>query len=127
MSVRSLTGRRGRLIGLAVVAVALAGLFAMHGLSPHGTTHASSETTSMHGEHETGPSVAQLPGDDDSEELLMLCLALLVAAVIGLAGRRHATRWFVRDAILPGRLVAPAASRRYRDPPDLLALSIQRC
>jgi hypothetical protein len=114
-------------IGLAAIVVALAGLFAMHGLAPHGTTHASPEATSMHGDHGTNPADGQLPGHDDSDDLLMLCLALLVAGVIAFAARHHSARSFFRDAAPPDPVAAPAASRRYRDPPDLHVLSIQRC
>jgi hypothetical protein len=131
MSVRSFTGAGGRLAGLAAVAVALAGLFAMHGLSPHGSAHSSStpmsEATSMHADDGTDLPGSQLPAGGDGDDLLALCLALLVAGVVGLAARGRPIRVTVRNTSRAGRVTSPATARRYRDPPDLHALSILRC
>lgn len=127
MSPRSLTARRRRLIGLAVLAVALAGLFVMHGLSPHGTTHAGPETAAAHAGEHPAPS-GGMPADDGGHDtLLAMCLALLVAGVIGLATRGRSFRWVIRDDTRPGLVALPWTARRDRDPPDLHALSIQRC
>lgn len=127
MSARSLTRRHGRLIGLAVLAVALAGLFAMHGLSPHSTSHASAETAGLHPVHDMDPPV-ELPADEgDHDALLALCLALLVAGVVVLAARGGAVQWAARDAVRHDPLTTPVAARRDRDPPDLHFLSIRRC
>lgn len=113
-------------IGLAAIGVALAGLFAMHGLSPHGA-HSSPEATSTHGDHGTDLSGGQLPAGGDEDALLALCLALLVAGVVGLVARARPIRMTARHGNRPNPGTSPATARRDRDPPDLHALSILRC
>lgn len=125
--------------------VALLGLFAMHGLTSHGTAHgdhagepiavltAVERAHAAHGTSDvtTGTSgtrgVSEVPDPDRSPlGLAGMCLAILLAGVIValaarrsvLAGREHSG---VRSA---GR---PARARRDRDPPCLFTLSIQRC
>lgn len=128
MSARPLSGPRGRLVGLAVVAVAVAGLFAMHGLSAHGAAHPSpAEAVGVHSDHG-----ADLPGgvpaDHGDDMLLSLCFALLVVGIVGLAMRgRPGMRWVRRDANPPLLVTTRWTARRDRDPPDLHALSIRRC
>jgi hypothetical protein len=127
MSALVITRPPGRLIALAVLGVALAGLFAMHGLSAHGTAQPLPETVGVHAEHDP-----DLPGGVPAEQghhdaLLVLCVALLVAGVVVLAARGGSIRWATRDAGPSPPSTAPWTSRRDRDPPDLHALSILRC
>lgn len=126
MPAGSHSGRR-RLLGLAVVVVALAGLFAMHGLSTHGVADPPAPGMSMHADHGGDPSDGGLPGDDHQHDVLLLCLALLAAGVVVLAVRRGWVRWPTRKVSTARSLTTPRAARRDRDPPDLRALSIQRC
>jgi hypothetical protein len=107
--------------------VALAGLFAMHGLSAHGAAQPLPETVGLHAEH-TPDLPGGVPGEQGHHDaLLALCLTLLVAGVGILAARGGSIRWATRDASPPPSLTAPWTSRRDRDPPDLHALSILRC
>lgn len=171
-----LTWRRAGSSGarLLVLLAALAGLFAMHGMSDHGTTHHGSSPT-----HQASQAVPAMQGtqwiqaatmaahtasaapaaglhravhesaddreimsdlvatakvaatgdvlDDGLHVAMGLCLAILAAAV-ALALRRLRT-WAhpltpalldTLQRLLPARARAP-------DPPDLHALSIQRC
>jgi hypothetical protein len=114
-------------IGLAAIAVALAGLFAMHGLSPHSTGHPSPDAMSMDAEHGTDLSGGELPAGGDGDDLLALCLALLVVGLVGLAARGRPIRVALRDTTRRDRVTPLDTARRYRDPPDLHALSILRC
>ena len=109
--------------------VALLGLFAMHGLSDHGT----SEHLGMVGDqqvtmpaHSAGNAADEPAGDSDMG-IAGLCLAILVGAVLGFAVVRLRLMSFFRPW-------PPRADRRWsvgagrdRDPPDLVHLSIQRC
>lgn len=125
-------------------AAALIGLFAMHGLAAHGTSHqehlaepmvmvaedhddmlvvtdhATAERTvsGSLGDGAPGPGLLGLAG---------MCLAVLLAGVVlaVLLGRRVAVQSH-RDR---GSRASgwPHRSRRDRDPPCLLALSVQRC
>jgi hypothetical protein len=124
MSAPSLTGPGGR---LAVLVVALAGLFAMHGLSAHGAAHASREAIGGHADHDMDLPTGVPADEGDHDALLALCLALLVAGVVGLAARGRSVRWSTRDATPALLLTTPWTARRDRDPPDLHALSIRRC
>lgn len=142
---------------MGVLLVALAGLFAMHGLSGHGTGHGrSAEMVSStatdpvqvaHGEHEPGAHHAVItqdgatgaaqglptavPGDDSHENaligLLGLCLAVLVAAVVGLAAWLSRSGLVRRGAAVRHGLSGLALIGRDRGPPGPLVLSIQRC
>ncbi len=139
----------GTSVGRVLVMVAaLAGQFAMHGLADHGmggpdAAVALDVSTSMaHGSdamtvagHGSGMATeaAESPGrqpmqDDHDMGLVGLCLAvLLVVLLIGLSvwrrGLRPLSGWMPRWR--PNRLVLarPGPMR----PPDLVALSIQRC
>jgi hypothetical protein len=136
----------GMSVGRALVMVAaLAGLFAMHGLSDHGmggpdaVVHVDGSRAMTHGSdamkvagHVSGVTT-QAPGqqpihNDHGTGLGGLCLAVLVAVLlIGLSIWRRGLRplsaglphWRPTHLVLkrPGPL----------RPPDLLALSIQRC
>ncbi|UUW91158.1 DUF6153 family protein [Nocardioides sp. WV_118_6] len=133
----------GLLLRRVLVALAaLAGLFAMHGMADHGVASATlpAATAAMatmagHDAGSTGHHDGTGDGTDDgsggghSGTMAELCLALLVLAAAGLAAgllsrgrpllalRPAPTRWRV--------LIARAA--RFRDPPDLFRLSVQRC
>ncbi|MBU2695467.1 DUF6153 family protein [Pimelobacter sp. 30-1] len=117
-----------------VTLAALAGLFAMHGMADHGVASAPLPATAamatMAGHHDgTGDGTDDGSGGGHSGTMAELCLALLVLAAAGLAAgllsrgrpllalRPAPTRWRV--------LIARAA--RFRDPPDLFRLSVQRC
>lgn len=136
----------GTSVGRVLVMIAaLAGLFAMHGLSDHGMggpdavvkagmsrpmTHASDAVT-MAGQ--VSGMAAEAPGrqpmrNDHGMGLVGLCLAVLVAVLlIGLSvwrrGLRPLSVW--RLHWRPNRMVV--TRRGPLRPPDLLALSIQRC
>lgn len=117
--------------------VALVGLFAMHGLSDHGASAHVSVTpaeSSMAG-HSMAATSSEPPAagtEDDPaghSELALagLCLAILVAAVLGFGFARRRVMAYL--GMWAPRL-ARAWSRfpgRDRDPPDLIRLSIQRC
>jgi hypothetical protein len=140
---RSRSPRRcGAALGRAVaVLVALAGLFAMHGLSDHGVAHhAAGGTVEM----SDGSGMAAIvpvdahrsPHADDTERspapdddgLVGLCLALLSAGlVLALALGRHGWRRGLHASYDAGRRAITAARSRPLDPPDLVRLSIQRC
>ncbi|GAA3659532.1 hypothetical protein GCM10022237_19460 [Nocardioides ginsengisoli] len=106
---------------------ALAGLFAMHGLADHGTASAPLPAA-MVAAHHAPDAGHHEPGGTTGHDMAELCLALLVLAA-GLASgllargrpvtasRTARPRWRV--------LVARAA--RFRAPPDLHRLSVQRC
>jgi len=136
----------GTSVGRALVMiVALAGLFAMHGLSDHGmggpdaiaaadgsrSMTLDSDAMTAAG-HDSGMA-AQAPGLQPMQNhhgmgLVELCLAVLVALLlIGLSIRRGGLRplsgWLPHWR--PARLL-PARPGPLR-PPDLLTLSIQRC
>ena len=127
-----------------IMIVALAGLFAMHGLSDHGMggpdavvevgaspmTHGSDAmTVAGRGSGMAADSPGQQPMQNHhGMGLAALCLAVLVAVLlVGLSvwrrGLRPLSVWLPhwRPTLLV--LARPGALR----PPDLLALSIQRC
>ncbi len=131
-----------------VLLAALAGLFAMHGLADHGTSHGSM-TGSMSGSPQ-GPDPAAGHAHDDhtrpteptvagpvagpvavvgplAESAMGLCLAVLAGGLVLLLVRGGA--WPARpwSDLVVRRCVAVIARARAPDPPDLLALSIQRC
>ena len=130
---------------LMALLVALGGLFAMHGMSDHGLGGPSEmpATSSMAAAigSTAAPSLTPhearayglahpvpAPGHGHDMELTGLCLAVLAAALLTLAG---ILRWRHRapPSWLPTRDVGLAlvTTRPRPKPPDLLALSIQRC
>lgn len=131
---RDLTLARRVLVTLA----ALAGLFAMHGMADHGVASVPAPLTAT-GAHHDAPTGAH--GDQHGDEhggggmsrhgMAELCLALLVLAAAGLAAGllargRPLLRLLLRRLPPRGKVVVARAAR-FRDPPDLLRLSVQRC
>lgn len=113
---------------LMVTVAALAGLFAMHGLADHQLPSApiAAAATAAAGMDHGGHHEPE-PGAPASHSAAEICLALLGLAfvlVVALTrggvllrpSRGTTTRW---------RALAPRA--RFRDPPDLFGLSVQRC
>jgi len=138
-------GVRGALtLRLLVVAAALGGLVAMHGLSDHGTAgHAHhsvppAASIAAHGpqEHISAPAPAPDPGDAGHEgeggdaagaALAGLCLAIVLSTAIGIALVRLRRVRPLGGAASP--LTAPSPlrpGRRDRDPPCPYALSVLR-
>lgn len=127
---RDLTLARRVLVTLA----ALAGLFAMHGMADHGVASVPVPLTAT-GAHHDAPTGAH--GDEhgggglSGHGMAELCLALLVLAAAGLAAGllargRPLLRLLLRRLPPRGQVVVARAAR-FRDPPDLLRLSVQRC
>ncbi|MBM7517701.1 DUF6153 family protein [Nocardioides nitrophenolicus] len=113
---------------LLVTLAALAGLFAMHGMADHGVASAPlpAVTAADHAAAHDAPSPAH--GGSTGHDLAELCLALLVLAAGLAAGLLGVRRALVVPRGAPPRwraLVARAA--RFREPPDLHRLSVQRC
>jgi hypothetical protein len=109
---------------LLVTIAALAGLFAMHGMADHGVASAPLPAAAVT-HHDAAPPDH---GGSTGHDLTGLCLALLVAAAGLGAGLLAVRRPLVAAREAPARwqvLVARAA--RFRDPPDLHRLSVQRC
>lgn len=138
---------RTRLAGrLVLLALALAGLFAMHGLGDHGVGHPNPHDASMgcamvamslaenpaapatSGPPEAGPFNALPEGDSPAMAMAGVCLAALAGALVGLlllgalrrVGRCRRGAW--RDIA-----TTPLTALQERDPPGLFELSIQRC
>ncbi len=66
--------------------------------------------------------------DDGDASLAGLCLAVLAIALLGLFWLGRSARWrWVGGGVTGRRAVVWPAVIRDRDPPDLFALSIQRC
>lgn len=116
---------------------ALLGVLAMHGLATHGTAHHPVEATPLvsvdhHAataatDHSTPlismPDGGEVPG---LLGLTALCLAVLMAGVGLVMGRRGGVTVMTRRGRSARAGTAPRV-RRDRDPPCLIALSIQRC
>ena len=115
---------------LLVTVAALAGLFAMHGLADHGVpaapiaaaaAGADHGSAAVHGHHAPEPAP---PASHGAAEICLALLGLAFVLVVALTrggvllrpSRRTTARW---------RALAPRA--RFRDPPDLFRLSVQRC
>jgi len=143
--------RRGRIRAarLLLIAAAFVGLFAMHGLGDHGTTHrdmaapmpppastaglsSSDHSTPISGTpalaiHANEAQVEKKPGMDDTA-MVGLCFAVLAGAGLALTWLRSSTpmaairRWPYRS--VPN---LSATAQRDRDPPCQFELSIQRC
>ena len=122
---------------------ALLGLVAMHGLSMHGASATEASMVGAHharAGHEMSAAPSAAAGDPDSAGrgdsgqghhhlmLMGLCLAVLAGAATAYAllRRRLPGGWTPRSASYAASAAAPAA-RRFRDPPCLYRLSVQRC
>ena len=123
-----------RALWLGGLLITLAGLFGMHGLAEHGTERMGSAHAAMSmpatGASSTGghltrdmvatvssalvATVSRAPGGGTGMDMsaVGMCLAVLLRPVLFLTAR-------------PAR--APVTPSREADPPNLFALSIQRC
>lgn len=132
----------GRLVALLV---ALAGLFAMHGLSDHGASgrleaagasmvmaHGTMLTGAVLAGHDAGglgpPAASGLSSDGHEMGMAGMCLAVLAVVLLLIPTRSWrslaGSLWAVGE-----RSVAAVshALARSPDPPDLILLSIHRC
>lgn len=152
-SPRRVTGPPGT--RLLVVLAALAGLFAMHGMSEHGVAHhdssampesamsaMSDDVMAMNlGAAEVaadvavdtvaGPGAAVAAAGDlvgsGADMAMMLCLAVLAGLVLLLTRGRGPWSGLVMRPAVAGADVRMTHTARDPVPPDLHALSIQRC
>lgn len=109
---------------LLVTIAALAGLFAMHGMADHGVASVPLPAAATTHHEEAPPDHGGTTGHDPAE----LCLALLVMAAGLAAGLLAVRRPLLAPREVPARWrVLVARAVRFRDPPDLHALSVQRC
>jgi hypothetical protein len=128
---------------LVVLLAALAGLFAMHGMSDHGTAgpgelsaatsaaHAPMDTstkTGAHAHHDRGNESPSQPNHGHDLGVAGLCLAVLIAVLtLGVAlGQQRYRALGARLSRAYASLLGFARERVPR-PPDLFALSVQRC
>ncbi|WP_148616311.1 DUF6153 family protein [Nocardioides rubriscoriae] len=132
-----------------VLLAALAGLFAMHGLSGHGAMdHEGAAFAVSRDAHTGGHPAAAMPMTATTTpstgpsrdttaaaavtttmttDVMGLCLAVLAGAWMLLVARGAGWPAAVRRARLAARVVAVRARARAPDPPDLLALCVHRC
>lgn len=138
---------------LLLGALASTGLFAMHGLSGHGISHAAGgaphhqETAVVQTDHAAARnapasdspacdgtcavsmhgSTSHAPMGESHNLAMALCLAVLALAgmLAGLAVGRFAPSAVGPPGLLPR--VTCARSRRDHDPPSIFRLSVQRC
>jgi hypothetical protein len=126
----------------AILFALIAGLFAMHGLADHGTSHAmvSEPGMAMHSLVDSPIAMAMpapyaaatarsssLPGSGSGPMAAMCVVALLVglALVLALSGRAEALRYAVQRAA--PSCTWSALRSRAPDPPDLTRLGLCRC
>lgn len=138
-----------RALWLGGLLITLAGLFGMHGLAEHGTERMGSAHAAMSmpatGASSTGghltrdmvatvssalvATVSRAPGGGTGMDMsaVGMCLAVLLLTAMSLIVHLHANR--LRPVLFltarPAR--APVTPSREADPPNLFALSIQRC
>ncbi len=120
----SIAGLRRALVLIAL----LGGLFAMHGLADHGTTHGG-QSTASHADHPLPSSLipttdSSAPGHPDAG----LCLALLLAGLAMLFAWWRSLQVTTYDGqrLLALRTWSPIRARA-PDPPDLTRLGLCRC
>ncbi|WP_157127496.1 DUF6153 family protein [Cnuibacter physcomitrellae] len=120
---------------LGVVLAIVAGLLAMHTIATGMTGHGDPGTAAMTvtDDHRTDPThpVPMEHGCADCapshDMTVMVCvLALLVGTVLILPGLLHGIQPHARSAVRSSLLGAAVRSAAFRDPPDLLKLSISR-
>ncbi len=141
-----------RALWLGALLLTLAGLFGMHGLSDHGTeqmgtahaamptmttmvTDAASTTVDL-----TQATVATVspvldvvvshnPGGGTGMDMSVaaMCLAVLVLTAVAMIVHLHAERLRPLLFLTARPVRAPVTAGRAPDPPNLYALSIQRC
>jgi hypothetical protein len=146
MTETQVAGARTSLVRVMLLAGAVAGLFAMHGLGDHGTAHHAAESSHapvpMSGEqpghlNPAGTSPGEVPKSHTRTSVAAsgnggsgswgLCMAVLAGVLFALAGLRA---WGRLPAVVALRLISSvrfAATARERDPPGLAQLSICRC
>lgn len=129
-------------VRLIMSAAALAGLFAMHGMSDHGSSHfahapiGTAEMAMSHAKHvaDEVSNVTEVASTFDktlaqgspSMGMAGLCLAVLAGAIIGgLLSRPHRGVVLTRHLPLPPVSALPPGCRD-RDPPCLFELSVLR-
>ncbi|SFI51115.1 DUF6153 family protein [Nocardioides psychrotolerans] len=137
---------------LLVVLAALAGLFAMHGMSEHGVAHHDSSSMSAESpsgdamamglgaaasvadaaaDVQTGAAVTATAAGDlvghGADMAMTLCLAVLAGLVLLLTRGRGLWVGLVMRPIVAGADARMARTARDPVPPDLFVLSIQRC
>lgn len=140
----------GRVAGLSVgrllvMLTALAGLVAMHGLSEHGVMHhdMSGSTSTVSGAMDvvaalaldgsavvtTDPIRRHVSGSPDQDDAMtmVMCVALLGGLALLLLGGRGRSTGLAPRSVSSHIDVGNAGRSRVPDPPDLFALSIQRC
>ena len=143
--VRHRRGSRAQVAArLLVLAGALAGLFAMHGLSDHGASShdmpAAMRPAVMEVSHTGHPADAARSATDDARwaedaapgegspamAVAGLCLAVLAGAIIGLLLLHpHRSLFFIRP-LAQAFVAARPSGRRDRDPPCLFELAVLR-
>ena len=138
--VRGRVSREVTAARLAMLVVALGGLFAMHGMSDHGTAHhavsGAEHAANRHsspvaeGALTDEPKAAEVAeksssGSSSTGGLAAVCMAILVAAAgWGLQRRRAGSV----NPVLGTRSETTSRARgRDRDPPSLVQLAIHRC
>lgn len=116
------------LLSRAVVTlVALAGLFAMHGLADHGVAGHGAVPAAHHATTDGAGHGDPAPATPVAHDMAGLCLALLALGLLLLLG--HGPGADRRRTLLPAAPTGWRAPPRPRtsDPPDLHALSVLRC
>lgn len=127
MDARRLGHRRGPALA-GLLFVVLAGIVGMHGLDAHGASLETAASSVVPAADEAHAPVDHSDGEHGAMTALAMCVAVLAAALAGIAVclRRHrGVGLVVRE--LPRQISTASAARRDRDPPSLDALCILRC
>ena len=112
---------------LLVTVAALAGLFAMHGLADHGVPSAPmAAAATAAADHGTGHHAPD-PGAPASHGAAEICLALLGLVFVLVVALLRGGVLLRPSRGTTARWRALASRARFRDPPDLFDLSVQRC
>ena len=127
-----MTGRLAPLRAALVALTALAGLFAMHGLTHHGEHLPSHDATGPHAAMVLAAPDAATPSlgptSDDSVGAMAMCLTVLLAGALAWAAVRR-TRTGVLLHVPRALAIAdrPRPVTRSHDPPTPWSLSVCRC